>query len=152
MKDPSEVHYEVEDGDGFMQGSCAADGEDWPCKVWRKWQASSEYRVAMTEREVRALWSVVGSQRKLIDDLRDEVHRLKAWTQGVTPALGDLLGGVTGGTISISEQIDHEDITSVHSPAPVRVAARREYNVDYESVDGRSYRNGRWTGTEYRKP
>lgn len=154
MKKPKEHAY----SDEYGGVRCEADGQEWPCKTWRKWMKTPEYRIGLLEKEVETLRSSdawlrqdVDRLRQDVDRLRDKAHRVEVTMKGVWPALSDLLQGKTGGSLKVGENVEHQDFTTAGSYMAQRVAVLREPYVDYTGPDGDTYHNGQWIEREYRK-
>lgn len=156
MKDPSDVHFETDcwEADDWpgSESLCNACLEPWPCAKWKKWEKSNEYRIGQLEERVKALSKRLDAERQLNSELKDKVHRMEIWTNGITPVISDLLDGKPGGKLSYREDVDHVDAFVGYGHPPMRLAGLREFSVDYSGPDGSKYHNGVLTERNYRKP
>jgi hypothetical protein len=130
------------DSDEF-ENECYECDEPWPCKKWRRWTASKDYRIAELEATLeRALVRIAATESRL-NQLEDKAYHVETWVKGVTPAFGDLLAGKAGGSISISSDTEYQDFSSAAHASTFRLTRGRLYSVTYNSPDGSVYKNGR---------
>lgn len=129
--------------------TCARCETDWPCKPYRRFMKSKSYRLTELEAQVKNLATRLDSVSKEATQLRDRVHRAEVLIQGSYPAMVDLLKGVTGGNLTVHEEVDHLDVTSWGGRTH-RFGGLREFYTTYESPDGTSWRNGEFSERNYR--
>lgn len=74
MKDPSATHYPVGDDESTF---CISDEEDWPCKTWRKWLKSPEYRITTLELRMTDTAHMISQILNDVATLKRDAHRAK---------------------------------------------------------------------------
>lgn len=116
---------------------CAADNEFWPCKTWRKWMESPEYRLGEIEKRIAVNEKREGEARKELREAKEKLRRLELLIRGgVMLYLRD-----NGARISESVQMDYHDINMIDGRM-FRAAGAQEYTVTYHGKN-RRYVNGR---------
>lgn len=138
MKEPK-GHEEADLPDGAWDEPtvCAADSRSWPCKTWRKWLASPEYRLGEIENRLALNEKREGEARKELREAKEKLRRLELLVRGgVMLYLRD-----SGANISESVIRDYQDIEG-YSGYVGRIAGPEEYIVEYTGKN-RRYVNGR---------
>lgn len=145
MREPTEHHvYDDEYQDDT--GECIECDQPWPCKTWRKWTASKDYRIAQLEATVKRLSGQAARDGDKLHELestvRDDSNILR---NGIFRAISDIGRHNRMGNLSLDWTRDVEDFTLDGSPWIHRVAGRSELTVTYEDLDGGTWKNGELT-------
>lgn len=142
MKEPIE-HQAIESDYGPDDPVCAEDGDNWPCKTWRRWTASKDYRIAELEeglkREQRRTSSLADQVRETAKTVREDSNILR---NGIFHAMRDLGRRGAMGNLTLDWSRDSEDFDVFTLGRRVRVAGPTELTVTYEDLDGRTWTNG----------
>ncbi len=145
MKEPTE-HHVYDDGHDDDAGECTADGQEWPCKTWRRWTKSKDYRIAELEATVKRLSERTTAQAGTLIDLqktvRDDSNILR---NGVFRAMQDVGRHGRMGNLTLDWQRDVQDFTMAGSSHIARIAGSSELTVIYEDLGGRTWTNGEIT-------
>jgi hypothetical protein len=135
VKEP-EGHYEDDYGD------CYSDGDTWPCATIQKWYQSKDYRIQELEKQLAKLSNTTRQMSEQLRNATETLTRLALLLDGgISPAIADMGRHGRMGVLNVSTTVECEDHTLIGGPH-IRVARRREYNVDYHTVDGRKLHNG----------
>lgn len=137
MKDPSEKHFGIDAEEFGTILICAEDGKEWPCKTWRKWAKSKDYRIAELGRRVDALVLSTESIYKKASDLHFAVHRNELLTAAHTEWLAGL-NQTTGHAASIEMRRDVETIGVSDGWAIKRLAMPETFEVRYGAGEWKS--------------
>lgn len=140
MKEPK-GHEEVDLPDWAWDEPtvCAADNESWPCKTWRKWLASPEYRLGEIEKKLAENQKREDKARQELRETKEKLRRLELLVRG-----GVMLHLYENGArISESVQVDSEFLDFSYGGETISMGGgRREYTVEYTGKNSR-YVNGR---------
>ena len=137
MKDPSEKHYPIDVEDFGPDQVCAETGYDWPCKAWRKWTKSKDYRIARLEERVDKLTLNTVGDRKELARLRTARRRNGLITAAHTEWLAGL-NQTTGHAAGIEVRRDVETIGVSDGWAIKRVAMPETFEVRYGDGEWKS--------------
>lgn len=136
MKEPNCL---VDDED-YGGDECVRCGETWPCKKWKRWTSSKDYRIKLLEERVTSLYSERERHSKDLVNARSRLFVVETILKGQAPAMGDLLRTI-GGSLDWETVVDYEDFTSLCGP-PARMARNQTFTVTYKDGDGSVWKNG----------
>lgn len=148
MKEPKGHHpYDGEFGDDT--GACVADSEEWPCKTWRRWIKSKDYRIAELEALTKRLEGESARHgerlREIEKTVRDDSNILR---NGIYRAMTDVGAHGRMGSLALDWQQDELDVSEFMSPR-TRVPLPAELTVIYKDIGGRTWTNGEITEQNY---
>lgn len=145
MKEPTK-HLEIESDYGSDDPVCAEDGDNWPCKTWRKWTASKDYRIARLEAAVKALQVDSNNDASRIEALERTVREdSNILRNGIFRAVKDMGAHGRVGNLGLEWIQDAQDFTALGDGHAVRVATGSDLSVVYDDVEGRTWTNGKVT-------
>ncbi|MFJ4828444.1 hypothetical protein ACIP79_00660 [Streptomyces sp. NPDC088747] len=143
MNKPECTSIDGVDHKGHAIETCYKCGTDWPCKTWRRWTKSKDYRIAELEAAVKRLADQTTRDgeklRELERAVRDDSNILR---NGVFRAMTDLGKSGRMGNLDLSWAQDIQDFTMMGTSHITRVAGRSELTVTYEDVSGYTWTNG----------
>lgn len=139
MKDPKAKHFGVDAEEFGTILICAEDGKEWPCKTWRKWAKSKDYRIAELERRVNALTLSIEGIYKKASDLHFAVHRNELltaaqmeWLAGLNRTTGHAAG------VETRHEVEEVDVTNMFEIKPRRIPGRESFEVRYGGGEWKS--------------
>ncbi|MFF0183507.1 hypothetical protein [Streptomyces sp. NPDC005244] len=122
---------------------CVEDGKPWPCKTWRRWTKSKDYRIAELEAGLKAArehTSRLDSRlREAEKTVREDSNILR---NGIFRGMTDLGKHGRMGNLTLNWSREAEDFTMATDRHRVRLAGPVELAVMYEDLDGRTWTNG----------
>lgn len=136
MKEPKCL---VDDED-YGDDECVRCCEPWPCKKWKRWTSSKDYRIKLLEERMTSLYNERERVSKDLDDAKSRLFKVETILKGQAPAMGDLLRTI-GGSLEWETVIDYDDFTSLCGP-PARMVRGQSFNVTYKDGDGSVWKNG----------
>lgn len=143
MKQPTCTAIDGADHKGHAIETCYECGTEWPCKTWRRWIKSKDYRIAELEAAVKRLANREGDQERQLHRLEQTVREdSNILRNGIFRAVSDVGRHNRMGYLTLDWTQDTEDFTLAGSSHITRVAGRSELTVTYEDVSGRTWVNG----------
>ncbi|QES45213.1 hypothetical protein DEJ49_33275 [Streptomyces venezuelae] len=142
MKEPKQ-HIVIESDFGPDDPICGECGDNWPCRTWRRWTTSKDYRIAELEAAVKRLTDRAGDQERQLHRLEQVVREdSNILRNGIFRAVSDLGRHGRMGDLTLDRTRDDIDITPPGAMWRERTAGPVELTVTYEGLDGRTWVNG----------
>lgn len=139
---PADDEYERE-GDTL---ECIECDQPWPCKTWRKWTASKDYRIAQLEAGLkREQQRTSGFEERLSKLERTVSEDNNILRNGVFKAIADISEHGQAGSLGLEWTRDAQDFTMQGNNHTFRVAGPSQLHVLYIAVDGSVWANGAMT-------
>lgn len=152
MKEPT-GHYEASYGcdDWEPQGRCDKDGESWPCKKWKAWLASPEFRLKVLESRCDTQAKNLAEQGKELRQLREKSQLLDLLFAGYRPAINDAVTRL-GGSINYKRTAHTQDMYAMGGTlSKTVITGRVDHMVTFKDADGSIWENGHNVERHYRK-
>ncbi|MCX4912856.1 hypothetical protein [Streptomyces sp. NBC_00687] len=140
MKEPEGHEASAND---YEPSCCVEDGSPWPCKTWRKWTASKDYRIKELEAGLKAAREnaarIDARLRAVENTVREDSNILR---NGIFRAMADLGKEGRMGNLALNWSREAEDFTTLGQSHRVRVAGPVDLIVKYVDIDGRTWTDG----------
>lgn len=144
MKEPTAhfEQYEDPDFEWSSTGFCKKDGEAWPCRKWKAWLASPEFRLKVVESRLDTQAKNLVEQGKELRQLREKSQLLDLLFAGYRPAINDAVTRL-GGSINYKRTAQTQDVYAMGGTLQKTVVtALVDHLVTFKDADGSIWENG----------